>query len=124
MAKKAAVKAIKETIWVDNKQWTVRFGKLNPGPGRPESIQSLFKVVDEKLPFEAINKVNAYLRALGVRRNGVYIAHDSMGYARYIVAGGSSKGCVRARKPKNWSSSTSPFTLWRKESTREKSKHC
>jgi hypothetical protein len=85
MAKK--VKTIKVAkIWGDN-QWTVRFGTLNPGPGRPESVQSLFKVVGEKLPFEAINPVNKYLRDRKIRRNGVYIAHDSMGYARYIGRG-------------------------------------
>ncbi len=97
MAKKAAVKTIRETIWNDNHQWSVRVGKLNPGRGRPESIQSLFKVVREKLPFEAINKVNAHLRSLGIRRNGVYIAHDSMGYARYIGRGRIFQR-LRARK--------------------------
>jgi len=85
MAKK--VKTIKVAkIWGDN-QWTVRFGRLTPGPGRPEAIQSLFKVVGEKLPFEAINAVNKYLRDNKIRRNGVYIAHDSMGNARYIGRG-------------------------------------
>jgi hypothetical protein len=85
MAKK--VKTIKVAkIWAD-KQWTVRFGRLNPGPGRPEAVQSLFKVVGEKIPFDALNSVNRYLRDNKIRRNGVYIAHDSMGYARYIGRG-------------------------------------
>ena len=85
MAKK--VKSIKVAkIWGD-KQWTVRFGALNPGPGRPDAVQSLFKVVGEKIPFEALNAVNKYLRDNKIRRNGVYIAHDSMGYARYIGRG-------------------------------------
>ena len=44
-------------------------------------------MLGEKLPFEAINKVNAYLRNAGIPRNGVYIAHDSMGHARYIGRG-------------------------------------
>jgi hypothetical protein len=85
MARK--VKTIKVAkIWGD-KQWTVRFGRLNPGPGRPEGVQSLFKVVGEKLPFDALSAVDKYLRDNNIRRNGVYLAHDSMGYARYIGRG-------------------------------------
>ncbi len=87
MPKKAAVKKIKVSqVWGDN-QWNVRFGKLNPGPGRPEGVRSLFSVLGEKLPFEAIYKVNAYLKGEGISRSGVYVAHDSMGYARYIGRG-------------------------------------
>ena len=87
MAKKAAVKTIKVArIWGD-KQWTVRFGKLNPGRGRPEAVRSLFRVVGEKLPFEAIHEVNKYLKREGIGRSGVYVAHDSMGDARYIGRG-------------------------------------
>jgi hypothetical protein len=41
----------------------------------------------EKLPFEALNEVNKRLRSQAVRREGVYVAHDSMGYARYIGRG-------------------------------------
>jgi len=85
MAKKVKTITVSK-IWGD-KQWTVRFGKLNTGPGRPEAVQSLFKVVGEKLPFEALNDVNRYLRDNKIRRNGVYLAHDSMGYARYIGRG-------------------------------------
>src|ERR1035437_3738029 len=85
MAKK--VKTIKVAkIWGD-KQWSVRFGRLNPGPGRPEAVQSLFKVVGEKLPVDALNAINKYLRDNNIRRNGVYLAHDSMGCARYIGRG-------------------------------------
>lgn len=83
----AKVKTIKVAKMWGDKQWTVRFGRLNPGPGRPETIQSLFKVVAEKIPFEALNAVNRYLRDNNIRRNGVYLAHDSMGYARYIGRG-------------------------------------
>lgn len=39
------------------------------------------------LPFEALSAVNKYLRDNKIRRNGVYLAHDSMGYARYIGRG-------------------------------------
>ena len=95
MAKKSAVKTITDPrIWSDG-QWTVRFGKLNPGPGRPEAVQSLFRVVGEKLPFEAIHKVSKRLKAEGITRNGVYVAHDSMGYARYIGRGEFFRGYLR-----------------------------
>jgi hypothetical protein len=85
--KRKSAKAIKVTkLWSDD-QWTLRFGKLNPGRGRPESIRSLFQVVGEKVPFGAIQAVNKHLKSLGIGRNGVYVAHDSMGYARYIGRG-------------------------------------
>ena len=85
MAKK--IKTIKRAkIWADN-QWTVRYGILNPGPGRPQAVERLFRVVGEKLPFEAISHVNTYLKDKKIGRNGVYIAHDSMGYARYVGRG-------------------------------------
>jgi hypothetical protein len=44
-------------VWAD-KQWTVRFGRLGAGRDRLEGAPRLFKVVGEKLPFEAINAVN------------------------------------------------------------------
>lgn len=87
MPKKASVKTVKVAkIWGDD-QWIVRFGKLNPGRGRPEAVERLFVVVGEKLPFESIEQVNKHLKGEGISRNGVYIAHDSMGYARYIGRG-------------------------------------
>ena len=87
MAKRAAVKTIKVArIWGDG-QWNVRFGKLNPGRGRPDAVRSLFRVVGEKLPFEALHAVSKYLKLQGIGRNGVYVAHDSMGDARYIGRG-------------------------------------
>ena len=83
--KRAAVKTVQEFgIYHDN-QWSVHFGRLKAGPGRPQ--KTLFRAIGEKLPFESINKVNAYLRTKGIRRIGVYVAHDSMGYARYIGRG-------------------------------------
>ncbi len=87
MKKKSAIKTITDAkIWGDG-QWTVRFGKLKPSPGRPEAVQGLFRVVGEKIPFEAIRKVSNRLKADGITRSGVYVAHDSMGYARYIGRG-------------------------------------
>jgi hypothetical protein len=73
-------------LWSD-RQWIVRYGRLNAGRGRPEGAPRLFKVLGEKLLYEALNDVNRHLRSLGIQRNGVYVAHDSMGYARYIGRG-------------------------------------
>jgi hypothetical protein len=87
MAKKSAVKTITiPKIW-GNSDWIVRFGRLNAGPGAAGGVKRLFRVVGEKIPFEAINLVNKHLRSQGVRREGLYVAHDSMGYARYIGRG-------------------------------------
>ena len=41
----------------------------------------------EKLPFESLSKVRGYLKEQNISRAGVYIAHDSMSYARYIGRG-------------------------------------
>jgi hypothetical protein len=87
MAKKSTVKSIKvERIWGD-KEWVVRFGSLNAGPGAAGGVERLFRVVGEKIPFDAINNVSSYLRSHEKGREGVDVAHDSMGYARYIGRG-------------------------------------
>jgi hypothetical protein len=74
-------------IWGDT-QWTVRFGKVDSGPSYyQQTVANLFKVVGEKLPFDALSAVDKRLKAIGVRARGVYLAHDSMGYVRYIGRG-------------------------------------
>ncbi len=83
--KKHAEKTVKESGIYRDERWNVHLGKLNPGPGHPK--QTLFLAIGEKLPIESINKVNAYMRTRKIRRIGVYVAHDSMGYARYIGRG-------------------------------------
>ena len=98
MARRKAVKTIKVArIWGDD-QWTVCFGKLNPGRGHPGSVQNLFRVVGEKLPFDSIHAVRRHLRQAGLSRNGVYVAHDSMGYARYIGRGAIFSRLLARRK--------------------------
>jgi len=81
------IKTIKVANVFRDKQWTVRFGWLNAGRGRAGGGKRLFRVVGEKLPIETINEVNNLLGSRFVRREGVYVAHDSMGYARYIGRG-------------------------------------
>jgi hypothetical protein len=99
MARK--IKTIKvKKIWGDT-QWTVRFGGISSGPGRPQAVANLFKVVGEKLPFEALGAVDKYMRDHEIRRNGVYLAHDSMGYARYIGRGAiflRLRACLKRQK--------------------------
>lgn len=59
--------------------------------------QSLFKFVGEKIPYEFLGKVDSEFRRAGVEPQGVYIAHDSMGYPRYIGRGNIFSR-LRARK--------------------------
>jgi hypothetical protein len=73
-------------IWSDKTDWTVRSGELKRQPGRPDEAR-LFKAVAEKIPFGALREIAAHLKKTGIRRTGVYIAHDSMGVARYIGRG-------------------------------------
>lgn len=86
MSKRSAVKNIVvKRIWGNN-QWTVRYGRVNAGRGST-GARRLFRVVGEKLPFEAIHHVEKYMKTKGLPRNGVYLAHDSMGCPRYIGRG-------------------------------------
>jgi len=90
MAKRAAVKKIEADVRDGSGKWVARFGKLDPGRRRQTAVPNLFQVVGEKLSFEVLSAVDKHLGSLaskGIRRKGVYVAHDSMGYARYIGRG-------------------------------------
>jgi len=87
MAKRTAVKTIEVHKVYSNAQWCVNYGELKSGRGRPESVERLFLVLGEKLPFESLNAVSSHLKERRIRRTGVYVAHDSMGFARYIGRG-------------------------------------
>lgn len=84
--KKLARKKTQEEIW-KNQTWRVCRGTLVRSTGHPGTIKSLFTVVAEKLPFDCIESVRKSLKSLGLESNGVYVAHDSMGYARYVGRG-------------------------------------
>lgn len=76
-------------VWGDPR-WRVVRGELKRGRGRPRP--KLFMVVAEKLPFDSIKAVTSAMRDLAKKRGwrvvrGVYVAHDSMGYARYVGRG-------------------------------------
>lgn len=90
MAKKglATKRVTNKKVWSDGKRFTVAQGQLSRPRGRPiAGASALFKVVAEKLPFDSLNGVSRHLATLGIPPNGVYAAHDSMGYARYVGRG-------------------------------------
>jgi len=81
-------KQIKESVYsTDITPWKVSYGELKRRQGNPGLTEHLFRVVGEKLPFEALPKVRQHLKAKNIPRQGVYIAHDSMGCPRYIGRG-------------------------------------
>jgi hypothetical protein len=71
----------KQPVYSDN-QWTVTAGELKPA-SRNRRGNHLFKYVAEKLPWAALGTVVKYLKTRNVERQGVYLAHDSFGVARY-----------------------------------------
>lgn len=85
--KASATKTIEVQHVFRDHQWTIHYGRLRPGPGRPEQTARLFVVLGEKLPFECLSAVNKTLKEKKLSRQGVYVAHDSMGYARYVGRG-------------------------------------
>lgn len=93
MAKKKQRKkpAQKRTKWIlkldDVPNWQIAMGELVPPPGRPSKVRSLFKHVAEKIPFEFLSVVRKEFRLNKWGTEGVYVAHDSMGYARYVGRG-------------------------------------
>lgn len=77
--------------------WVVKVGRLKPKAGRPHKTGHLFEIVAEKLPFECLSKVRKVIVDAEMRREGVYMAHDSMGVARY---GGRGQIFARLRSHK------------------------
>lgn len=84
--KKPSTKRVEWEIWSDD-LWSVKTGRLVPAPGRPGRVKSLFRHVAEKIPYEAIDRVRKEFQANNWATEGVYIAHDSMGFARYVGRG-------------------------------------
>jgi hypothetical protein len=80
-------KIIHEPVWTDRQFWTVQYGELKRGKGRPPKTQHLFKIIGEKLPYAALREVKRHLNNADHPFEGVYVAHDSMGCPRYIGRG-------------------------------------
>jgi hypothetical protein len=80
--KRQSTKIVYETVH-DSNGWVVKSGRLKPGRGRPAKVRPLFEVVAEKLPFSALAEVKTDMIEHGYSTEGVYLAHDSFGVARY-----------------------------------------
>lgn len=93
MARKPRLtKTIQTRVFGEGKRWTVEFGELKRGRANPGRTPGLFLILGEKLPHEAFSAVKKHLvKYLADQKikncNGVYIAHDSMGFPRYIGRG-------------------------------------
>lgn len=84
--KQAATKRIIQRVWSGD-GWSVEYGELKRGPGHPPATTRLFQFVGEKIPFDALDDVRSHFISDGTQPMGVYVAHDSMGTARYIDRG-------------------------------------
>jgi hypothetical protein len=78
----AKVKEVLEHLWSGD-GWSVVVGQLKRRRGRPYKEGHLFKAVGEKLPFECLPEVKKRVQESELEGVGVYLAHDSMGVARY-----------------------------------------
>lgn len=76
-----------KSVYKDGSRWNVRFGCLKRRQGNPGKTEHLFRVVGEKLPFASLAAVKRHLEAEKLGLSGVYVAHDSMGFPRYIGRG-------------------------------------
>lgn len=85
--KASAKKVVTGAIGPIRAPWKVVGGYLKPGRGNPGKIENLFALVAEKIPFSYIDDVRKAAKARGISFQGVYVAHDSMGWPRYIGRG-------------------------------------
>jgi hypothetical protein len=67
--------------------WKVVGGTLKRSKGNPGKIANLFSVVAEKIPYSFIDEVRKKIIEWKYDTQGVYVAHDSMGWPRYIGRG-------------------------------------
>jgi hypothetical protein len=81
-SKSPRTKVVERNVWSEN-GWVVVKGRLKPHQGRPFKGERLFQFVAEKLPYEALGAVQRWMKANAISAQGVYLAHDSMGTARY-----------------------------------------
>ena len=80
--KKPSKKQVTGEVWADG-EYNVVEGRLTRPVGRPSGTAHLFQYVAEKLPFECLDAIKAKMNAEADHLEGVYLAHDSMGVARY-----------------------------------------
>jgi len=87
-SKALATKSTDRSVYRNN-DWTVLHGVLQRRRGRPTKVDRLFTALGEKIPLEALSKVEQDLRSHHpeMRLDGIYLAHDSMGQVRYVGRG-------------------------------------
>ncbi len=84
--KRAVKKQMDKTI-CEIDRWVFRSGYLKGTRGRPDNTQRLVSAVAEKLPYESLDKIKEACTKENLKFDGVYVAHDSMGWPRYIGRG-------------------------------------
>jgi hypothetical protein len=68
--------------------WKVVGGTLKrTSKGSPGKIGNLFSMIAEKIPYGFLDAVRKKVFELEYDTSGVYVAHDSMGWPRYIGRG-------------------------------------
>ena len=122
--KSRATKTITDRVPGDHGCWTIHYGELKRGRGRPQKTEHLFKVIGEKLPYEALPAVKKDLQDRGHTFQGVYVAHDSMGCPRYIGRGNIFARLEARKKSQQLELDTFPSMLCRRRSTSARSKPC
>jgi len=80
-------RAAGESPWVVHYGKVTRIKKLRGRTPAAAKTEHLFRVVAEKLPYEALLAVKKHLKGAQSTFQGVYVAHDSMGCPRYIGRG-------------------------------------
>ncbi len=73
---------INSNVWKSDRHRVI-FGRLDSVPGEEPERGNLFLCIGEKLPFDCLLEVKKHVYKQGLHRNGVYMAHDSFGVARY-----------------------------------------
>ncbi len=84
--KSPSTKSMVNQVWNEDGSCVV-IGDLKRGRGRPGKISPLFSCIAEKLPYGSLDAVQTRVKKERLPATGVYIAHDSMGTARYIGRG-------------------------------------
>jgi hypothetical protein len=78
-------KKSRTTISKNCEGWKIVAGRITAGRGG--TTTRLFRFVAEKIPFEALRFVENHVYQNHGSVNGIYVAHDSMSYPRYIGRG-------------------------------------
>jgi len=74
--------AVEYNIISEKDGWIVWCGWVE-ARGRQKLRTNLFRCIAEKLPWASLSEVSANLKGLRIKCEGVYLAHDSFGVARY-----------------------------------------